>query len=125
MAPSVDLYPSGKEDATNPILRNQKSDEWKTIGGVVTGTTGREMQIRTSSNRAFAITFPLAVQDWWNEVRGPHYDNYKMGVGDTVRIDYLEPADQASTTINPDQLMHSVIAINLPDKDKPIQRYLQ
>lgn len=125
MAPSVDLYPSGKEDATNPSLRNQKGDNWKSIGGIVTGINGSEIQLRTTSSRDFTVTFPFAVQTWWNQVRGPHYSNYRMDVGDTLRIDYLEPADKASTHINPDQIMHSVIAIDPVVKGEPIQRYPQ
>ncbi len=123
-APTVDLYPAGSEGASNTFLREQKDEVGKSIGGIITDIHGQNIQLRTSSGRAFTVIFPVPIQSWWNQNIGPNYGNYQIGLGDTVRVDYVESASQGSMTIGSDQIVSSVLAIDpsVPSSN-PIRRY--
>lgn len=125
-APSVDLYPAGNESPANLELRDNPDDVWKSIGGVVTSANGTLVKLQTTSNRTFAVEFPVSIRSWWNTNIGPSYDNYSFGAGDTIRVDYAEPAGQSATTIKPNQITRSVLATD-PDTpaSQPIKRYPQ
>jgi hypothetical protein len=124
MAPTVDLYPAGSEGAENPEYVRRTGETWKSIGGEITAATNTTMTLTTTSGRTFTVHFPLDAVSWWNETIASNYGNYRVGIGDTVRVDYSESAKISRTTIEASQILHSVLAIDptIP-ASQPIQRY--
>ncbi len=126
-APSVDFWPSQGEDSTNHDYAAPANSVIKNIGGVMTAYSGTNITLKTASGRSVVVTFPLEVVDWWNMVHSPNYNNYRVGVGDTMTIEYGEPADQHSDAIGPKQILATRFAIKpvetKAELSEPIQRY--
>lgn len=126
-APSVDFWPAGSEGATNPVLVRSESAEGKEIGGVITASNQNVITIRTTSGKTFTITYPEDEISWWNQNISSNYDNYQVGIGDTLAITYLEAKAESSNNIQTSQIIRSNFAIkqvsSKADMALPIERY--
>jgi type II secretory pathway pseudopilin PulG len=107
MAPTVDFWPSGSEDSSNHDYAAPAGSVIKEIGGKLVSSTDNTLTLSTTSGRTFRITYPLDSIAWWNDKRSPHYQNYKVGTGDTFMVMYGEPPATSSTDIGPKQIHSS------------------
>lgn len=125
LSPSVDLYPSPAESMHNPDYKPNDNVAMKEIGGVLVGSSGNTITIKSTTGKLYNVTFPVDVISWWSEVRSQYYDGYKLSNGDIIMVMYLEPLTEHSTDIKPSQIFSSRFAIDPQTKTDtgPIQRY--
>jgi len=119
--PSIDFYPSGSENSFNPLF-DRRNQNRKEMGGKIIAINGKSVELQTSDDKIFTINFPINAVDEWNASRSPNYDDYKVGIGDTLMIRYGETNEQSSRSITPTQIMTSVLVVRLTSDEK-VERF--
>jgi len=97
--PSVDLWPTGSEDASNPELSTNSNDSMKNIEGRIQSIDGKQIVIKSSSGRLFTINFPIDAVAHFNTTRSRHYNNIKVAKNDMLFVTYFEPSSKKSLDI--------------------------
>lgn len=110
-APSIDFWPGGSEDASNPDFAADSGDTNKEIMGRITQTDGNNLILKTSSGRLFTIAYPLDTVANFNAIRASNY-NLTVETGDMIIVTYAEQASQQSTTIPTTKIRRSSLLLS-------------
>lgn len=126
-APSIDFYPGGTEDASNPDYKGDVG-RGKEIMGRITAHNGKSIAVKTSSGRTFTIEFPVDPIETFNTQRSSNYQNMLVTTGDMIYAWYSEKIDQADTTVRSSQMYRSNLIIKpaqdlKSNPDAPIVKY--
>jgi len=94
----IDLY-------TGSTTSELGKTEMKEIQGTVTQLDGKSVVIKSSSGSIFTITTPTDVISTYNTHKAGQYNNQAVKIGSTLRVSYVESADQHAKTLHGGMLM--------------------
>jgi hypothetical protein len=115
---AVDLYSNANVDI------GKDGANLKQIEGVITGIDGARIVIKSSSGRTFTINAPTDIVGTYNQQKAAqYYDNQRVALGNSVRIEYAEVSTEHNTTIQPSQLRSTQFLLEKVGKSDPTQAY--
>lgn len=109
----VDMYRSAATNAPGSI---------HTIQGIIIEHNGKELKLRSSSGRIFALAPPSDVIVDFNKSKGANYDNVRISEGDLLQVRYVT---EKSPILNLDtsQIMSIELILNPIRKGEPVKKY--
>ncbi len=125
---NVKFYPSGQGEETplNRAYLNGNNFPTKSITGVITEIKPAYTKIKTSSGRIFRINFGSNPADDFNRKLGSHLDygdKDPVTIGDTLSVQYTEPADKHATTIPQDHIVIATLVVESASTQDPYKKY--
>lgn len=93
------------------------------LQAVIQAHAGNVITVKSSSGRVFTLTLPTDILAGFNRTRSAGYGNIKIGVGDTLTIDYQEKANEHTTSLGADKITNVDFAIDFIQKSDPVKKY--